>query len=592
MEDFELQLRATFLEEALQLLQDCETCFLSLETDPHNSSLIDQIFRLAHSLKGSAGAVGLDQVSKFAHQFESYLLKIKQGTVQVDGSAVSLMLKCNDVLGAMVRDLHAGGRSVIDTMPVERELIEAMALVVPAPKSAAASPSKAPPPADDGLVLFAPETPVPAPAPAASAPVHAPAEGKAAAPAAGAPVDESIRVSLGRLDKLMDNVGELVILQASMSQNRHLCTIPMMQRNITQMDKIIREVQEISMGLRMVPMKQTFQKMQRIVRDTSAQLQKQVNFTVMGEDTEIDKTVLEAINDPLVHLVRNAVDHGLESTEARLAAGKPATGQVWLVARHEGNNIVIEVREDGRGIDLARVRAKAIDNGLVRPDVVLTDEQITNLIFAPGLSTKTVVTDISGRGVGLDVVKTNIARLQGSISVQSVQGKGSTFIIHLPLTLAIIEGMVVRSVDERFVIPMHQIHETLRPGQQDISTIGEKSQTIALRGETLPLFRLDRLLGRPAKTTGAPWEAIMLIVRGGKVPPFALQVDDIINQQQIVIKRLGREIRDSVGLSGAAILGDGKAALIIDLVELVRAKGLSQAKGRDAASGPKRGAAA
>jgi two-component system chemotaxis sensor kinase CheA len=279
---------------------------------------------------------------------------------------------------------------------------------------------------------------IPAPAPVAAA-VASVAKAPSSGGKAAAAVDESIRVSLSRIDRLMNNVGELVILQTVMSQQKDTFASPLQQHTVTQMEKIIREVQEISMSLRMVPLKQTFQKMQRIVRDTSQAISKDVELIINGDDTELDKTVLEQIGDPLVHLIRNAVDHGIETPDEREKAGKSRTGHVRLSAQHRGSHVVIEIRDDGKGLDAKKLVAKAIEKGILKPGAVLTDEEAYRLIFAPGFSTKQEVTDISGRGVGMDVVKTNIDSLQGTVELETELGKGSSFRILLPLTLAIVD---------------------------------------------------------------------------------------------------------------------------------------------------------
>ncbi|HCM40462.1 MAG: hypothetical protein A2X97_15090 [Bdellovibrionales bacterium GWA1_52_35] len=416
-------------------------------------------------------------------------------------------------------------------------------------------------------------------------PVQAPAAVSASAPspvsgtaqsAPPAQQDESIRVSLKRLERLMNNVGELVILQAVLNQQKHQVQSVLIQKTIDQLAKITKDIQDISMSLRMVPLKQTFQKMQRIVRDTSMALNKDVRLDITGEETELDKIVLEQIGDPLVHLVRNAVDHGLETTEERLAAGKPAQGVVSLNAFHRGSHIVLEVKEDGRGLDAKKLTAKALEKGIVKPGQILTDEQAYQLIFASGFSTKTQITDISGRGVGMDVVRSNIAALQGEIQVETEPGKGTTFRVLLPLTLSIIDGMVVQTGEERYVVPIAQVHESVQPEQMDVHHVSGMGDILSLRGENLPLFRLAQVLGRKtpvaqkADSAGAvsAWNGIAIVVRTGK-NPFAIFVDDIIGHQQVVIKRLGNEVQNIKGISGGAILGDGRAALILDFTELV-----------------------
>ena len=323
------------------------------------------------------------------------------------------------------------------------------------------------------------------------------------------------------------------------------------------------------MGLRLVPLKQTFQKMQRIVRDTAQSLNKKVILEINGEDSELDKTVVDRLGDPLVHLVRNAVDHGLESTEARIAAGKPGQGTIKLRAYHRSGRIAIEVRDDGHGLNPDLLRKKGIEKGLISANQNYSDQDLFALIFHPGFSTKSAVTDISGRGVGLDVVKTNIEKLlQGEVQLETVRGQGTCFRITLPLTMAIIDGMVVRAGRERYIVPLTHVHESLRPRQNDVSNHSGLGQILNLRGEAMPMHRLARLLGDYSPHQADNREETAIVVRSG-THPYAIIVDEIVGRQQVVIKKLGDELANVKGMSGGAILGDGCAAVILDLNELM-----------------------
>jgi len=407
----------------------------------------------------------------------------------------------------------------------------------------------------------------------------------AAAPGAGG--DESIRVSLRRLEKLLNFVGEMVILQTVLREQAQLNGSLLLRRTVHQLGKVTKEVQDISMSLRMVPLKQNFQKMQRIVRDTAGMLNKKINLVLEGEETELDKTVLENLGDPLVHLVRNSVDHGVEAPAERLAAGKPEVGTVILRAYHQGGRLVIDVIDDGAGIDAERLRLKAIEKKIIQPETPMSEKELINLIFHSGFSTKTQVTEVSGRGVGMDVVKTNIEALQGDVQVSTELGKGTRFTITLPLTMAIIDGMVVRIKDDRYVIPLSHVHESMRPGAADIQTSTNLGEILLLRGENLPLFRLTTLLGKKAPLTSAV-EGIAIVIRTD-ANPFAILVDDILGQQQVVVKKLGSEINDLKGFSGSAILGDGRPSLILELGDLV-AKG-APSRNIDKNTKPRRNAA-
>jgi two-component system chemotaxis sensor kinase CheA len=332
------------------------------------------------------------------------------------------------------------------------------------------------------------------------------------------------------------------------------------------LEKLSKEIQAISMSLRMVPLKQTLQKMQRIVRDTSKTLKKKVCLELIGEDTEIDKTVLEHLADPLVHIVRNAVDHGLESSDERLAIGKDEEGVVSIRAFHEGNNLVIEIKDDGKGINSQIIREKAIEKKVISANADLSEEELINLIFHPGFSTKSEVSEISGRGVGMDVVKTNIEKLAGEVKVTTEIGKGSTFRVVLPLTMAIIDAMVTEVGDERYIIPLSQIYESLSPKEDVLRFVNGVGECLQIRGEVIPLFRIGRALGRQGKERDIH-EQIAIIVNS-EHRNFAVLVDNILHQQQVVIKKLGDEIVNQKGFIGSSILGDGRPAFILDLIEL------------------------
>ncbi len=353
-----------------------------------------------------------------------------------------------------------------------------------------------------------------------------------------------------------------------LNQHRGEIKSQLLQRTVQQLGKLSKEIQDISMSLRMIPLKQTFAKLQRIVRDTSKALDKEVELSIYGDHTEVDKTVLEQVSDPLVHIVRNAVDHGLEPAAERIQVGKSKEGRVMIRAYHQGNNLVIEVTDDGKGLDPKRLMKKAIEKGIISPSTQLSDSEAIHLIFHPGFSTKDQVSEISGRGVGLDVVKTNVERLGGQVQLESDLGAGSCFRILLPLTLAIIDGMVVQSGDDRYVIPIANVHETVQPRKEDITFVTGRGEMLSLRDSVLPLFRLSTLLRTNTKNQKEPWQCIAIIANSRR-QPFAVLVDDILRQQQIVIKKLGAEIRMQKGLAGSAILGDGRPSLILDLNELV-----------------------
>jgi two-component system chemotaxis sensor kinase CheA len=597
MDDFEIELKNGFLEEATQLQSDVEQCFLALESNPDDHGIIEKIFRLAHNIKGSSKAVGFSDLGAFTHEFESFILKLKNGALKIDSRAVDLLLAGNDHLRKYFEALRADLNAVLDGSALvnqflgfenhqgtagPRELIpEAPAMGESLPTSSDARFEEEPPLSSERTEFAAitDQNLAPHLNPVVSGPVRIEAEpafvAAAALPATknGAPPvkasnDESIRVSLARVEKLIDFVGEAVILQTVLKEQSVSSASPALKRTVQHLGKVMKEVQDLSMGLRMLPLRSTFQKMQRIVRDTSSALSKKVHLEVEGEETEIDKTVLESLGDPLVHMVRNAVDHGIESPAERVQAGKPEHGTIRLRAFHQSGRLIIEIQDDGGGISAARLRQKAEEKGILPDASVLSDAQAVNLIFHPGFSTKTEVTEVSGRGVGMDVVKTNIEALQGEVSVSTEVGKGSLFRITLPLTLAIIDGMIVRSGDQRYIVPLNHVYESLKPGPGELHRTAALGEVLLLRGENLPVYRLSKVLG----SRKAGEEEIAIVVRAD-TKPFAFLVDDIIGQHQVVIKKMGAELNGLKGFAGSAILGDGRPALILEMPELVRERG-------------------
>ncbi|TVQ70904.1 MAG: chemotaxis protein CheA [Chromatiaceae bacterium] len=383
----------------------------------------------------------------------------------------------------------------------------------------------------------------------------------------------SIRVNIDKIDALINMVGELVITQSMLSQvgerldsGTGANTLPYLEKlleGLSQLERNTRELQESVMGIRMLPISFAFNRFPRMVHDLSAKLGKQVQLKLSGEQTELDKTVMEKIGDPLVHLVRNSIDHGIEIPEVRLAAGKPAGGEVHLNAFHKGGNIIIQISDDGAGLNRERILNKAMERGLVAPGQTLSDEQIHDLIFAPGFSTAEQVSDVSGRGVGMDVVRKNIKALGGSVEVQSRPGAGSTFTIRLPLTLAILDGQLVEVDGERYVVPLISIVESIQVRPGFVKSVAERRQVYRLRDEYIPILFLDALLGAGARPERQLADSLLVVVEA-EGQKLALVVDDLLGQQQVVIKALETNFRRVEGLSGATILGDGTVALILD----------------------------
>lgn len=567
MDDFD-EFKKCFLEEAKELLSSIEQCFLSLEKRPDDLENLHKIFRCAHNLKGSSGAVGFNDLTDFTHKLESLLVELKEGRIAVSGAIVDLLLRSNDYLLETIDLLQNDLRASYKNLQLYNELAAAL---------------------DHRSVSEVSMEGVPTESVGTDLPLEAHTLGlipRSSSPSTSEVKDENIRVSLLRINELINNAGELVIYQSVLQQQSLAPGVsipPLMRATLAAMKKIIQGTRDLTMGLRMLPIKQTFQKMQRIVRDTSKALGKDVELHLSGEETEVDKTVLEQIADPLVHLIRNAIDHGLESTEARIAAGKSSIGHIFLSAYHRAGQVVIEIRDDGQGLDADKLIRIAKGKGLIAENAQLTPDQAHQLIFAPGFSTKAEVTDVSGRGVGMDVVKTNITQLQGQIEIETTLGAGACFRVMLPLTLAIVDGIVIRLGTERFIIPLAQVSEFFRPQISDINYIYDREEILTLRSETLPAFRLNRLLEIQQHQEHKVSETTALIVRDTSNGSFAVFVDEVIAQQQIVIKPLGNELNGRVGFMGSAILGDGKPSLILDLHEMTKKTRNKKKKSMEAA---------
>ncbi len=575
------ELLVEFHAEVVDHLQQIEAALLQLDQQPDNPEALNSIFRSFHTIKGNAGFLGLVPMQTLAHEVESLLDLARNHKIQLSSIIITEILRSRDTLQALTQQVGVAlesGQAPTTVIPVSH-LVNAVKQLAAsggaAPAASAAAPKvEATPVAAQPVEIALPEAPGLAPV----TPIETAAPAKAAAPVAAAaghdkaaPSGQTVRVNTEKLDSLMDVVGELVIVQSQiMESSRALGNNGSpLQRNVSQLLRITKELQHTAMALRMIPIKPTFQKMERLARDLARSCVKKVQFSTEGEDTELDRTVVEEIADPMVHMVRNAMDHGLEGPEERVAAGKPETGTVHLSAYHQGSNIVIELRDDGRGINPDKIYKKAVEKGVIAPNAQLTREEIFALIFAPGFSTAEKVTAVSGRGVGMDVVKRNIEKLRGKIEIESEVGKGSVFKIKLPLTMAIIDGLVVRVGSDKFILPATSVQMALRPTQESITTIQGSGEVLELRGRILPLHRLHRRFGIPADTE-KPWEGIVVILEhSGK--QSALLVDEMVSKQEVVIKNLGSFMQGLPGVSGGAILGDGNIALILDPASILTA---------------------
>jgi two-component system chemotaxis sensor kinase CheA len=543
-----------FVLEAREHLANAEGQLLALERNPGDPGVVNDLFRAFHSIKGVAGLLALTPVVHLTHALESLLDAARKGTRTIDRASIDALLAARDALGGGV-DAVAG------------------ALERGNPETTIADPTPLIATLEGILTGKAPPVPVPDRAPPSPAPEPLPTTPTASLPraatlaATSAPAAHSgVRVPMERLDSLVALVGEMVISQAQVGHDLSATNDPdaPLVKETNRLGKITREVQDLSMTLRMLPVQPLFQKLQRLVRDLVRTTGKLVRLETDGEETRLDKSVIDELEDPLVHMVRNAIDHGIESPEERRAAQKPEQGTIRVSACHAGGEVVIEIQDDGKGLDRDRILAKARERGLAPLDSVPADPTIFGYIFEPGLSTAQKVTELSGRGVGMDVVKKNITKLRGKIEIDSQRGRGTRFTVKLPLTLAIIDGMIVRVEKERFTLPNFAIEEALqlKPGQ--LITAYGKGEMVRIRGALIPFLRLKTVFG----LEGAEPEGLAVIVEAAG-ERMALGVDEILGQQQIVIKSLEPPFNEVPAIGGATVLGDGRVGLILDPAKLM-----------------------
>ena len=627
----DLDLIQAFIEESAELAESFEQGLLDLEQTPGDPEVLNRIFRAAHTIKGNSGMLGFTDVMHFTHTLEDVLDRMRKGRLQVTREGMTLLLRSLDMLKLKLQALVRPEETPPDAVQLIAELgryAEEGSRAIRAPRgepSVSLTATTAPgtltaisAPPREGAVGDRGETPPVGPAPAATpldvAEAERPRLGEilvqqqvvspeqlaealkkqkrvgeilleqhAVAPeqiaraleiqaAAGPKGDTaSIRVQTEKVDRLVNLVGEMVITQSMLGQVSSRFTLdqlPRLTEAVAAMERHSRELQERVMAVRMQPIKTVFGRFSRLVRDLAQSLGKEIRLDVSGEETELDKTVIDRIGDPLTHLVRNCVDHGIESPELRRRQGKPDQGVVRLHAFHQGGNIFIEVEDDGQGLDRARIQRKGIENGLVREGESLADEQIYALIFRAGFSTAEIVTDVSGRGVGMDVVQRNITALGGQVAIDSARGRGTKFTIKLPLTLAILDGLSVQIGQETYIIPLVNITESIRPRSGQVQTIVGEGEVVNLRGRVLPILRLYEVMGVTPRVVD-PTESLLVIVENGR-EQVAFLVDELVGQHQVVIKSLESNYQRVEGVSGATILGDGRVALILDVPGLVR----------------------
>jgi two-component system chemotaxis sensor kinase CheA len=581
------ELVADFVSESREHLRSIEEHLLRLDQDCADTEAIHATFRSFHTIKGLAGFLGFEAVQHVSHDVETLLDLARNGKLHITGAVIDVVLESADYLGREVANIAAtlsSGSAALTPAPYEHLLAKVKRVSVEAAAGAEAPEPAEPEPAEPEpeavetvKIEDKTETEAPAPKQAPASPAAPPAAARAGAPAAkdsaAAQSSSSIKVNTEKLDFLVDMVGEMVIAQSLVRHSPELASISSarLSSSLAQLARITDEIQKTAMSLRMVPVGQLFQKMSRLVRDLTRKSGKQAELEIFGADVELDRNIVQELADPLMHMVRNSVDHGVEPPEERRKAGKNPVARITLRARHQSGHILIEISDDGRGINRAKVLEKAVAKGLIPAGARISDAEAFDLIFAPGFSTAEKITDISGRGVGMDVVKKHIQKLRGNIETQSVMGKGTTFLLKVPLTLAIIDGLVVGLGDERYILPIFAVREILKPSEGMVSTVEGRREIAAVRGRVLPVVRLARRFA--VETKGDDASVGLLIIAESRGSDFALAVDTVLGKQEVVIKSLGDAIKDVPGVAGGAILGDGRVGLILDVDGVYRGRG-------------------
>ena len=599
-----------FLAESTEMIDVLDQRFLALEADPNNADLLNEIFRAMHSMKGGAGFLGFTHLVDVTHRGESILNKMRQGEMAVVPAIINVILEAVDVVKALMHDIRATGTdNNVPTEAMAKKLDDVLAgnvagvAVAPSPSAAAPAPAPAaapvsPPPTigeilvQEGLAskeqVFdaltqqqkqsEPKQPLGElliQAKVISERALDQALHKQDKPGKSAEEDQTIRVETRRLDSVMNLVGELVLgrnrlikIGGALDESHESDPqVRALGETLTQLNLVTTDLQLAVMRTRMLPIKKVLAKLPRLVRDLSQKLGKQVRLETHGEETELDKSVADEIGDPLVHLVRNAIDHGIEMPTERHEKNKPVEGLLRIAASQEGNSIVIRIQDDGKGIPIDKVKAKALAKGLVSEAELSAMEprEVVNLIFLPGFSTAENVTDVSGRGVGMDVVRTNIRKMNGTVEIESEQGKGSLITIKLPLTIAIIQALMVEVERATFAIPLSSVIEAVRITKSDIKTINGR-EVLHLRDRVLPLLRLAQEFDIPVDPDRERFNVVVTALGDRRI---GVVVDELRSQEEVVIKSIWEYLDSIKGISGATITGDGKVVLILDISELV-----------------------
>jgi len=581
--DDDRELMEDFLLEASENLGSIEVRLVNLENDPENLEEVNNIFRPFHTIKGVSGFLNLHDIHRLTHNIEDLLDQARNGYIKMGEWEIEVVLGSVDLLGRLLDQVQQrldgveikGLTKEVNTFlknfmqgEVQKETISQEDTPDQADRGGDEE--------DDGILgesieSFNEAESLPL---IETIPPEA-AIGARPGIAGEGHTQSTIKVDMYKLDNLVDMVGELVIGQSLIQQNPNIKQIydHRLNKDFSHLGRIISELRDTTMTLRMVPFRQTFQKMIRLVRDLSRKSGKAIKLEMSGEETEIDRSMVDAIYEPLVHMVRNGCDHGIEAKEVRRAAGKSEVGHLYLRAYHKGGNVIIEIQDDGKGLDKDKILEKAQARGWVSEGENLEDHEIYQLIFRPGFTTAEKITDVSGRGVGMDVVKRTLEKLRGKIEIQSKLGEGSTFIISLPITLAIIDGIVVSIGQERYIVPTMAIHEAFSPNKKECLTVAGKGEIIRFRERLYPLIRLHELFSiDDAKTN--PWEALVIVVES-EGETCCILVDEVLEKQEVVIKTLGNACPPARGVTGGSILGDGRVGLILDINGLFRLRELN-----------------
>ena len=549
------QMKKEFAEESSELLEQLEQDLMALEKNPNDSDLLNSIFRALHTIKGNAGFLGFEDISQICHKAETIFDLARSGTIILQERQISLMLQIIDFIGAALIALKEGKPPIIAGKNALLDLMADVVDVTQASRPESAAESK--PPAKDEQKK--------------AAHINIKNEQAATVRFSREKLSDVIRVDVSKLNKLMDLVGEIVIAESTLLNHYSFenARNEGFLKSLIYLQKNIRELQELATSMRMVPLSGLFGKMQRLVRDIASKKEKDVELIINGAETEVDRSVIEHISDPLIHILRNALDHGIEEPEVRLKKGKSPKGRIRIDVQRVGGQIWITVKDDGQGLNKEKILERAWARGIITQGHVPEDEQkIYNLIFEPGFSTADKITNISGRGVGMDVVQKNIEKIRGSIALSTIPNEGTTIIMKIPLTTAIIDGMLVRAGQSLYAIPVLDIRESVQVGSENLIHLVDGQEVVKIRDQLIPVIRLQQIYQKTLADAKRSEGLIVVSEIAGKAVGFF--VDEILGEQQLVLKPLPRYLGKLEGVSGCAVMGDGAICMILDLAVLLK----------------------